>query len=222
MGKKNDENSGHYVIASSLPPERLRPNDDRWNAARSCQKNGKNSKELEEGEIIEAKTRQVYDPQSREYDERKKRVTDMQECSRVFLPRPLKVTQEAQLEMRREMHSRVSEEYRQKFCDEKGKQEINLTKEEIRGIRKLEKRKQAGEIVIIMTDAHDLNYLCKRILAFQLLAPILDSLVRVSRRVGSDKVKASLPFILTSQANDLYLILEYKLDVIVLKKCSLT
>ena len=23
--------------ASSLPPERLRPNDDRWNAARSCQ-----------------------------------------------------------------------------------------------------------------------------------------------------------------------------------------
>ena len=30
--------SGHYVIASSLPPELLRPNDDRWNAARSCQK----------------------------------------------------------------------------------------------------------------------------------------------------------------------------------------
>ena len=29
--------SGHYVIASSLPPERPRPNDNRWNAARSCQ-----------------------------------------------------------------------------------------------------------------------------------------------------------------------------------------
>ena len=40
--KWNEKNacfSGHYVIASSLPPERLRPNDDRWNAARSCQKN---------------------------------------------------------------------------------------------------------------------------------------------------------------------------------------
>ena len=37
--EKNDVFSGHYVIASSLPPERLRPNDDRWNAARSCQKN---------------------------------------------------------------------------------------------------------------------------------------------------------------------------------------
>ena len=39
-GKKKEKNgvfSGHYVIASSLPPERLRPNDDRWNAACSCQ-----------------------------------------------------------------------------------------------------------------------------------------------------------------------------------------
>ena len=36
--EKNGVFSGHYVIASSLPPERLRPNDDRWNAARSCQK----------------------------------------------------------------------------------------------------------------------------------------------------------------------------------------
>ena len=35
--EKNDVFSGHYVIASSLPPERLRPNDDRWNDARSCQ-----------------------------------------------------------------------------------------------------------------------------------------------------------------------------------------
>ena len=35
--EKNGVFSGHYVIASSLPPERLRPNDKRWNAARSCQ-----------------------------------------------------------------------------------------------------------------------------------------------------------------------------------------
>jgi len=35
--EKNGVFSGHYVIASSLPPERLRPNDDRWNAARLCQ-----------------------------------------------------------------------------------------------------------------------------------------------------------------------------------------
>ena len=35
--KKNGIFSGHFAIASSLPSERLRPNDDRWNAARSCQ-----------------------------------------------------------------------------------------------------------------------------------------------------------------------------------------
>ena len=35
--EKNEVFSGHYVIASSLPPGRLHPNDDRWNAARSCQ-----------------------------------------------------------------------------------------------------------------------------------------------------------------------------------------
>ena len=35
--EKNGVFSGHYVIASSLPPEWQRPNDDRWNAARSCQ-----------------------------------------------------------------------------------------------------------------------------------------------------------------------------------------
>ena len=42
--KKTDENenSGHYVIASSRPPERHRQNDDRWNAARSCQNSGFN------------------------------------------------------------------------------------------------------------------------------------------------------------------------------------
>ena len=38
--KKKEKNvlfSGHYVIASSRPPEWHHPNDDRWNAAHSCQ-----------------------------------------------------------------------------------------------------------------------------------------------------------------------------------------
>ena len=34
---KTAENSGLYIIASSLPPERSRPNNDCCNAARSCQ-----------------------------------------------------------------------------------------------------------------------------------------------------------------------------------------
>ena len=54
--------------------------------------------------------------------------------------------------MRREVHTRISEEHRRSRCDEKGRQEKNLSMEEIRGIEKLEKRKAAGELVVIMTD----------------------------------------------------------------------
>ena len=48
---------------------------------------GKKKKEDEEVEA--ARTRQVYDAERRVYDERKQRVTDLQECSRSFLPKPL-------------------------------------------------------------------------------------------------------------------------------------
>ena len=109
-------------------------------------------KREEELEVEEAKTRMVYDSESRVYDERKQRVTDLKECSRVFLPRPLEVQREAQLEMRREVHEKISKEFRKEKCDEKGRQENNLTREETRGLRKLEKRKNEGEIVIIQTD----------------------------------------------------------------------
>ena len=44
--------------------------------------------EQEQAELIEAKTRQTFDPEARTYDDRKRRVTDLKECSRVTLPRP--------------------------------------------------------------------------------------------------------------------------------------
>ena len=106
----------------------------------------------EENEIEEARTRTVYDPERKIYDERKQRATDLKECSRIFLPKPLEVSKEAQLEMRREVHTRICEEYRKKECDEKGRQMMMISKQEMRGIRKLEKRKQDGEIVVITTD----------------------------------------------------------------------
>ena len=75
-------------------------------------------KKEEENEVEEARTRSVYDAETKTYDERKQRVTDLQECSRIFLPKPLEVTKEAQLEMRRELHTRISEEFRKRKCDE--------------------------------------------------------------------------------------------------------
>ena len=116
----------------------------------------------EENEIMEARTRQVFDCENRVYDERKQRVTDLKECTRIFLPKPLEVNQEAQIEMRREVHLRTSEEYREKECDEKGRQRRNLTLSEQRGLRKLEKRKNEGEIVVIMTDKSSKMCIMKR------------------------------------------------------------
>ena len=112
--------------------------------------------------IEEAKYRQVYDCENKIYDERKQRVTDLKECAKIHLPRPLEVKKEAHLEMRREVHSEVSEEYRRGRCDEKGRQEMNLTREELRGLKKLEKRKNDGEIVIAMTDKSSKMYVIKR------------------------------------------------------------
>ena len=57
--------------------------------------------EIENCEEIEARCRQVFDPETKEYDARRKRVTDLQECSRVTLPKPLSADNEAKLELRK-------------------------------------------------------------------------------------------------------------------------
>ena len=44
---------------------------------------------------IEARSRQVFNPVDKEYDERKRRVTDLKECNRVTLPKPLPASEEA-------------------------------------------------------------------------------------------------------------------------------
>ena len=40
-------------------------------------------------EKLDAKARMAFDPKRKVYDSRKKRVTDMKECSRITLPKPL-------------------------------------------------------------------------------------------------------------------------------------
>ena len=101
----------------------------------------KKRKEEEERELADARERQVYNPITKEYDERRWRVTDMPECTRIHLPKPLEVKKEAEIEMRRDAHARVCRGYREAHCDEKGAQESNLTAQERRGLRSLEKRK---------------------------------------------------------------------------------
>ena len=109
----------------------------------------------EEQEMIdeeEAKSRQTFDPVRKVYDDRKRRVTDLQECSRVTLPKPLPTKEEALIEMRREIHGKIYEEYRQEFCSKEGDQKPNLTEAEAAGLKSLQKRIKEGELVIMKTD----------------------------------------------------------------------
>ena len=85
------------------------------------------------------------------YDDRKRRVTDLQECSRVTLPKPLPVTEEAMIELRREVHSSVYEEHRKRRTKD-GEQQKNMSEIEVRGLRSLLLRIGKGEIIIMKTD----------------------------------------------------------------------
>ena len=52
-------------------------------------------------EIIEAKSRQFFDPEEKIFNYGKKRATDLKENSRVTLPKPCSTEDEAGIEIRR-------------------------------------------------------------------------------------------------------------------------
>ena len=105
-----------------------------------------NKRDIEREE--DAKSRQIFDPIEKIYDDRKRRVTDLVECSRVTLPKPLSVKREAQIEMRREVHNRIYQDYRREACNRDDEQEDNLNDDEKSGLKSLlkktEKRRSAS------------------------------------------------------------------------------
>ena len=106
----------------------------------------------EKNKELEARSRQIFDPIEGTYDDRNRRATDLVECSRITLPKPLNVTREAQIEMRRELHNRVYQDYRAEFCNSKGEQQLEISEEEKRGLENLKKRIEKEEILVIKTD----------------------------------------------------------------------
>ena len=58
-------------------------------------------------EELEIRSRMTFDPINRIYDDRKRRVTDLDECSRVTLPKPLPTKEETLIEMRRGIHAKI-------------------------------------------------------------------------------------------------------------------
>ena len=113
----------------------------------------KNEEDAEEErkEEEEAKRRKTFDPINQVYDDRKRIVTDLQECIRVILPKQLPVTEEAMIELRRDVHSKVYEEHRRRRTKE-GEQTNNMSEVELRGLRSLLLRIKKGEIIIMKTD----------------------------------------------------------------------
>ena len=73
------------------------------------EKEKEDREEREEEE--EARTRQTFEPQSKEYDDRNRRVTDLAECNRISLPKPPPIDEEALIEMRRGMYSNIVEKH---------------------------------------------------------------------------------------------------------------
>ena len=100
----------------------------------------------------ESKSRLTFDPITKTFDDRKRRVTDLAECSRVTLPKPLPTKYENMIEMRREIHTEIHNRYRQERCNKDGEQESNLTKDQQEGLKTLKKKIKDGEIVVLRTD----------------------------------------------------------------------
>ena len=101
---------------------------------------------------MESKTRQVFDPVGQVYDERKRRVTDLRECNRITLPKPLPEIMEAKIEVRRDFQKDIFENYRRENCSNSGEQASNLSRDEKEGLKTLEKKIKERKIIVIKTD----------------------------------------------------------------------
>ena len=113
---------------------------------------GTEKKTKEATEEQDARSRMIYDPEHLTYNDHNRRATDLAECTRVTLPKPLPIQEEAKIELRREMHNRIYQEYIKEFCNEHGDQKTNLTEGEKRGIKKIKTRVQEGKSIVMKTD----------------------------------------------------------------------
>ena len=103
-------------------------------------------------ELIEIKTRSVFNHDKKEVDFRNSRATDVKHNSKVILPGPLTVAQEGEMQMRRIAWGAVFDQFIAEFKDEKGVRDDNLTKEEAAGLKSLKKRMSEGSLVVVQTD----------------------------------------------------------------------
>ena len=114
------------------------------------QEMSKEDKEVDE--MIEAQSRQIYDPESGKADMRRKKATDCKYNTRVGLPKARTPAEEALIEARKAEWNKILRDFIDQNCDEKGFQKSNLTPAQKRGLRKLMKRVNEGEVIVCLTD----------------------------------------------------------------------
>ena len=82
------------------------------------------------------------------FDDRKRRVTDLKECNRVTLPKPMKEIDEALIEIRRDAIGKIFGEHRDANC-KKDVQPNNSTQAEAEGLESLQKKIQKKDLIIL-------------------------------------------------------------------------
>ena len=103
-------------------------------------------------EIESAKTRLVFDGDTAVLDMAKMRCTDAKQNARVVLPKSMSFNKESKVEVRRAEWNREFDKFVSENCNKDGKQTMNLDKDEIEGMKSLQKRIKDGEIVVCPTD----------------------------------------------------------------------
>ena len=107
--------------------------------------------EQERYDELDAQSRQIFDPVKKIFDDRKRRVTDLKECNRITLPKPMKEIDEALIEIRRDVMGKIFGEHRDANCT-KDLQKNNLSQAEAEGLESLQKKIQKKEVIIVKTD----------------------------------------------------------------------
>ena len=151
IDKIKGEGQQNTMISREEKIRRAREGRKRWKEWRENEDSKEGEEETEEMEEDTARGELVLDPETRTYDARKMKVTNLRENTRITLPRPLKPIHEAMIEVRRKEYNRVFDEYRGKES-KKRKRVTNLTEEESKGVKSLKSRIEKDEIVVLKTD----------------------------------------------------------------------
>ena len=103
-------------------------------------------------EELAAEAREVFNHKGKVFNMQRKRVTDYKRNSRVILPRAQTIDQESKLEVLRVELLEEHKKWVAQNCNHEGNQLMNISEEELKGLKSLKARIKSGELVVLPTD----------------------------------------------------------------------